>query len=152
MENDSQISEILSLIRDPESGKIISCQWQRPGKNLDLVHALLSTSNEPSVYNFSCFEDFRSIAESSSSFLTQDTPSTITNDTYQLVFTQSLTGQPYHENSQKTEFLISVQDHFIIQETVRYDQIGLKLIKNTLSLEKTESLPNDIITLMESIK
>ena len=139
------------MIRHPDSGKIISAQLQKQESSLDLVHALFTRTDQAVDLSFSCFADFRNIAQSSALFLSgeeceEDEAASCLN------FVQSLSGQVNDPNSQYTTFRLDPGDGFIWQETIRYARMALILTKTTRRLEKADSLPDDLLVLMDTIK
>ena len=148
---DSKIHEILTVIRHPESGEIISAQLQKQESSLDLVHALFTRTDQAVDLSFSCFADFRDVAQSSALFLSgegceEDGTALCLN------FVQSLSGQANDANSQYTTFRLDPEDSFIRKETIRYARMALILTKTTLNLEKADTLPDDLLVLMDTIK
>ena len=146
---DNQIYEVITVVRHPENHEIYSAQLQKPGSSLDLIHAFLNRTNQPSDFSYSCFEDFRNIAESSAVFLSGEACEA---DSYCLRFSQSLNGLKDNANSQQSLFRFDPSDHFIFQETIDYGRIGLHLIKTTISLEKSETLPKDLQEMLDAIE
>ena len=148
---DGKIHEILTVIRHPESGEIISAQLQKQESSLDLVHALFTRTDQAVDLSFSCFADFRDVAQSSALFLSgegceEDGTALCLN------FVQSLSGQANDANSQYTTFRLDPEDSFIRKETIRYARMALILTKTTLNLEKADTLPDDLLVLMDTIK
>lgn len=146
---EAQIHEIISVVRQTGNNEIVSAHLQKPGSSLDLIHALLNRTNQPSDFSFSCFEDFQNIAGSSAVFLSGND---CEDGSHCLHFSQSLNGLPDNANSQQSLFRIDPSDFFIIQETINYERIGLHLIKTTVCLEKSETLPDDLQELLDSIE
>lgn len=148
---DSQIHEILSVIRHPESGDIISAQLQQQDSSMDLIHAFFTRTNQAADLSFSCFAEFRETAESSAVFLSREDCGEEGTDIC-LNFVQSLSGQVNDVNSQHTTYRLDPEDRSIREETIRYERIALTLTKTTLALGKADSLPGELLSLMESIK
>lgn len=148
---DSKIHEILTMIRQPESGEIISAQLQKQESSLDLIHALFTRTDQAVDLSFSCFADFRDIARSSALFLSGE--GCEGDGTARcLNFVQSLSGQANDANSQYTTFRLDPDNSFIRQETIRYARMALILTKTTLNLEKADKLPDDLLHLMDTVK
>ena len=151
VDDNSNIYEILSAVRRPETGNIISAQLQREENSLNLTYALLSRTDQAVKFSFSCFSDFGDIAQSSAVFLSKgecegDEAAICLN------FVQSLSGQIDDTNSQYTTFRLDPENSFIGRETISYPRTSLVLTKTTLELEKTVSLPDDLLTLMDTVK
>ena len=148
---DSKIHEILTVIRHPESGEIISAQLQKQESSLDLVHALFTRTDQAVDLSFSCFADFRDVAQSSAIFLSGEGCEG-DGTALCLNFVQSLSGQANDANSQYTTFRLDPDASFIRQETIRYARMALILTKTTLTLEKADFLSDDLLRLMDTVK
>ena len=147
-----KVQSVITLVRNNDTNEIISAHWQRPGSTMDLLHALLAQTNQPVGTAFHCFEDFRNITNSSAVFL--NTKNCSANDKAMMCvnFYQSLNGLPNSKDSQSITFQYDPKDGYIYTETILYGSDALKLTKTTQVLEKKENLPDDITTLMDSIK
>ena len=139
------------MIRHPESGEIISAQLQKQESSLDLIHALFTRTDQAVDLSFSCFADFRDIAQSSALFLSGEGCEG-DETSHCLNFVQSLSGQANDANSQYTTFQLDPDNSFIRQETIRDARMALILTKTTLNLEKADNLPDDLLRLMETVK
>ncbi len=149
--NDSKIYEILSVVRRPETGELISAQLLGQENSLNLIYALLSRTDQAVKFSFSCFPDFGDIAQSSAVFLSREVCKGDESEIC-LNFAQSLSGQIDDANSQYTTFRLDPENTFFYGETIRYPRTSLVLTKTTLALEKTDFLPDDLLTLMDSVK
>lgn len=149
--NDLKIYEILSVIRRPDTGNIVSAHLQREENSLNLIYALLSRTDQSVKFSFSCFSDFSDITRSSAIFLSRERCEEDETE-FCLNFTQSLSGQIDDVNSQYTTFRFDPENSFISRETIRYPRTALVLTKTTLRLEKTDSLSEDLLALMDTVK
>ena len=151
IDDSGHVQEKSLLVRDPENEKIYSAQWYKSGNILDLIHSLYVKTNQPIETNYRCFEDFRNIAESSAVLLSAD-PCADDRSENCLNFYQSLNGMPNSAGSQSISFRIAAGDSFIRRMMIDYDYGALKLEKDTIALEKRDSLPDIILSLMDSVK
>ena len=147
-----EITQIITLIRDPENMKIFSAQMRSDGNTLDLLHALSADTNQPLNKAYECFPDFQQIIDSSAVFVSQTDCDDIDPNQKCLSFYQSLNGQPDSPNAQNILFRFDKETDFLHSETISYNSGALILDKNTISLDKTDSLPEDIISLLDSIQ
>lgn len=143
------IHAILSLVRDPFSDLIRSAQLQRNNDVLDLVHALYVRMNQPIETDYSCFKDFIDIAGSSAVFLSEETCS---EGNTCINFFQSLTGLQTAAGSQMITFEIDSGSGLITREMIDYDSGRLNLTKDFLMPEKTDTLPEELQLLTDSVK
>ena len=132
--------------------KIFSAQMRSDGNTLDLLHALSADTNQPLNKAYECFPDFQQIIDSSAVFVSQTDCDDIDPNQKCLSFYQSLNGQPDSPNAQNILFRFDKETDFLHSETISYNSEALILDKNTISLEKTDSLPEDIISLLDSIQ
>lgn len=147
-----EVTQIITLIRDPETGKIFSAQMRSDGNTLDLLHALSADTNQPLNKTYECFTDFQQLIDSSAVFVSQTDCDDVEPNQKCLSFYQSLNGQPDSPNAQSILFRFDKETDFLDSETISYNSGALTLDKNTISLEKTDSLPEDIISLLDSIQ
>ena len=150
--DDSKINEIVTITRDAGNKKIYSAQVRKTDSTLDLLHALLSKTSQPVELSFNCFSDFKDLAESSAVFDGYDDCGDAEEDRQCLYFYQSLSGIPDSRNSQNITFEFDKNTGFLLTETIAYRSAGLELAKTTLALEKRDSLPEEILLLMDAIK
>ena len=143
------IYEILSFVRESDANTIHNAQLQRSEYVTDLIHGLFSQTNQPLEKDYSCFKDFSDIAESSAVFLSEEKCS---ENKKCINFHQSLNGLPSGPGSQSITFEVDSKTDFIYREIIDYDYGKLILTKDTLTLEKTDSLPDEIHSLMDSVK
>lgn len=143
------IYEILSIIRESDNDTFQTARLQRSDNVTDLIHGLFSQTNQPLEKDYSCFKDFTDIAESSAVFLSEEKCS---ENKKCINFYQSLNGLPSGPGNQSISFELDPETDFIYREIIDYDYGKLMLTKDTLTLEKANSLPNEVHSLMDSIK
>ncbi len=143
------IHAILNLVRDPDNELIQTAQIQRNNDVIDLIHALYVRTNQPIETAYSCFTDFIDIADSSAVFLSEESCS---RGNTCINFFQSLTGLPTASGSQMITFELDRSSGLITRETIDYDSGRLKLTKDFLMPEKTDTLPEEVLLLMDSVK
>ena len=143
------IHAILNLVRDPDNELIQTAQIQRNNDVIDLIHALYVRTNQPIETAYSCFTDFIDIADSSAVFLSEESCS---RGNTCINFFQSLTGLPTASGSQMITFELDRNSGLITRETIDYDSGRLKLTKDFLMPEKTDTLPEEVLLLMDSVK
>lgn len=149
---DKLIHEIYEIVRDADSEEILSAQWQKDDRVLDLLHGLNAVTENKLNYNFSCFEDFSEIVNSSAVFTGKERCSLDGMQMDCLYFYQSLNGIPNSPGSQSITFYIDPADGLIRQEMIDYNLGALILTRKTLALENAEILPDDILTLTGSFE
>ncbi len=150
--NSGQIDEILTVLREPGTNRILSAQQQNKNKLLDLVHALLvRTDNSPDP-DYHCFEDFSEISGSAAVFSGEISCDPDDASVQCLVFSQSLSGVSGSSGSQTITFRIDPGSFLVTQEMIDYDLGALTMTKSTLILENTETLPDDLLELRGSVK
>ena len=149
IDENGYIHEVLYLVREADTQIIQTAQQYRSYNMIDLIHGLSSRSNQPFETVYSCFKDFSDIAESSAVFLSKEQCS---DGKKCINFYQSLNGLPSDPGSQSITFELDPETDFIYRETIDYDYGKLMLTKDTLSLEKTDSLPEEVLFLMGSVK
>ena len=152
IDHSGQIIEQLTVLRDPETDSIFSAQQMKDNSLLDLVHTLLvQTDNKPAV-QYRCFEDFTGITGSAAVF-SGESECEIDGETCKcLDFYQALNGVAGSTGSQNITFYVYPEDKFIKAEVIDYDLGALTMTKITRILERTETLPDDILQLIGSVK
>ena len=152
IDNNHIISKMISIVRDPETGQILSAQLQTDGRTLDMIHALLAETKQPLSQNYTCFPDFRQLIDSSAVFMSDTACDETGNDQHCLNFYQSLNGMPDSANSQRITFRFDKENEFLLSESISYNIGALELQKDTLILENADKLPEDLVALIDSIQ
>ncbi len=152
IDREGHITEQLAVIRDPETHAIISARQLTDKRLLDLVHALVVTTDNAPDPQYRCFEDFIGITESAALFTGESACVLNGTDAICLEFYQALNGVSGSTGSQNITFYINPGDLYINQEKIDYDLGALSMTKTTQVIEKTGSLPDDILLLIGSIK
>ncbi len=152
IDKDAHISEQITVLRDSKTGNIFSAQQIKDNSLLDLVHALLVRSDNKPAVHYRCFEDFTGITESAAVF-SGESVCDLNGETCKcLDFYQALNGVAGSTGSQYITFYVDPEDMFIKAEVIDYDLGALTMMKTTRILERSETLPDDILQLTGSVK
>ena len=115
---------------------------------VDIVIELLDARIPQSSQN----PEFREITESSASFLASEPCAADIDGSLCYSFSQSLTGIPDSPERQLITFQVDPDSGMIREETVVYGDNMLILHKSFSVPERTDSLPDDILSLVNSIE
>ena len=145
------VDEIITLIRGGKTEDIRSAILENSDSTLDLIHALRAERNQSIDLDYTCFADFTDIAASSAQFIASENCEVNGMSGLCYNFFQSLTGIPDSSNGQAITFFVDSETDFVLTEQIDYSAGALTLTKNTLTLEKTDVLPDEIKNLLDNI-